>query len=199
MADPLSIITDTEAAASALHPLRRQLLDALVEQSDSAAGLARRLNLPRQKLNYHLRELESHGLIELEEERPRGNCRERVMRASSAMYIVDPDVLGRLGDSAAEARDQFSSTHLIASAARVVRDVATLRQRATDAGQTLATLSLEVDVRFASAAHRNEFAEELTQLIGRLAATYHDEQAPQGRVYRFMMGAHPVITKDVPS
>ena len=35
-----------------------------LDQPDSAAGLARRLGVPRQKLNYHLRLLEDDGLVD---------------------------------------------------------------------------------------------------------------------------------------
>ena len=42
------------------HPLRLKLLEQLIEP-DSAGGLARRLGVPRQVLNYHLRELEGQG------------------------------------------------------------------------------------------------------------------------------------------
>ena len=59
---------------------RLRLVRELVEP-DSAAGLAKRLGLPRQRLNYHLRELEAAGLLELVEERRRGNCVERIVRA----------------------------------------------------------------------------------------------------------------------
>jgi DNA-binding transcriptional ArsR family regulator len=62
-----------------LDPERRRLLEALREEPDSASGLARRLDDSRQRLNYHLRTLEEAGLVELREERRRGNCVERAL------------------------------------------------------------------------------------------------------------------------
>jgi hypothetical protein len=46
-------------------------------------------------------------------------------------------------------------------------------------------------VRFASAEARAGFAEELATAIARLAAKYHDAQAPGGRVFRFVVAGHP--------
>jgi len=54
------VIEYGDRAASAVHPLRLKILAGLGEP-DSAAGLARRLGIPRQKLNYHVRQLEAQG------------------------------------------------------------------------------------------------------------------------------------------
>jgi hypothetical protein len=48
-------------------------------------------------------------------------------------------------------------------------------------------------VRFASAADRNAFAEELATAVGRLTAKYHDESAAGGRRFRLLVGGHPAI------
>ena len=69
MAD-LQFIHAPKAAAALLRPMRRLVLEHLKEP-ESAAGLARRLDIPRQRLNYHLRELEKQGLVECVEERRR--------------------------------------------------------------------------------------------------------------------------------
>ncbi len=51
----VAVVRGTEQAASLLgHPLRLKVLEQLVEP-DSAAGLSRRMGVPRQVLNYHLR------------------------------------------------------------------------------------------------------------------------------------------------
>ncbi|MCZ6834149.1 MAG: helix-turn-helix domain-containing protein [Planctomycetota bacterium] len=190
----LEIIDDPERASALLHPIRRRILSELHEP-DSATGLARKLDLSRQKVNYHLRELEREGFVNLLEERNRRNCVERIMQATARSYIINPDVLGELGETPEGIRDRFSSAYLVASATQMVRDVATLRRRASEVGKSLATLTLQVDVRFATAKDRLGFTEELSNEIARLAAKYHDESAPDGRAYRFMLGAHPVITK----
>ena len=91
----VEVIDDPAAAEASLDPMRSRLLAELAEPA-SAAGLAARLGLPRQKVNYHLRTLEGHGLIELAEERKRGNLTERVMRATAAAYVISPAAMPRL-------------------------------------------------------------------------------------------------------
>ena len=74
----LQIIDDPAVAVVMLDPLRRSVLTALTEPG-SASTLAVDLGLPRQKVNYHLRTLEEHGLVALLEERPRRGLTERVV------------------------------------------------------------------------------------------------------------------------
>lgn len=197
MAAAAQVIQSAAAAETLLNGERLRLLENLTEP-DSASGLARRLKIPRQKVNYHLRELEKHGFVELAEERRKGNCIERVMRATARSYYVSPVALGRLGASASESRDQFSSAYLVAAAARALRDVAILRGRADRAGKRLATLTMESEVRFASAEARKSFADELLGAVAHLVKKYHDDQAESGRAFRFLLGAYPVITKPEP-
>jgi DNA-binding transcriptional ArsR family regulator len=194
MSAALEVIRDTEQAAVLLSPVRLRMLQHLTE-SDSAAGVARKMSLPRQQANYHLRELEKHGLVELVEERKKGNCVERIVQSTARAYLISPEVLGRLGDTSGAVQDRFSSAYLIAAAARMVRDVAMLRDRADRAGKSIATMTLETEIRFASAADRHAFAEELATEIARLAAKYHKEDVPGGKLTRVVAGAYPAITK----
>ena len=191
----LEIIRDPDKAATLLSPARLQLLERL-EEPTSASGLSRQLGIPRQKINYHLGELESAGLVEFIEERRRGNCLERIVRASARSYIISPETLGRLGRAPNVERDRFSAAYLIATAIRAIRDLITLRSRADRAKKTLATLTLETEIRFASAAARQQFTEELARTVAQLTAKYHDDQAPTGRKFRFFLGAYPAITKN---
>ncbi len=61
----------------------------------SAATLAARVGLTRQKVNYHLRALERHRLVAVAEERQWGGLTERLLIASAASYVVSPSALGR--------------------------------------------------------------------------------------------------------
>jgi DNA-binding transcriptional ArsR family regulator len=63
------LIDDPAAAGMSLDQVR---LPAELTEPGSATTLAGKLDLPRQKLNYHLRALEKHGLVELVEERRKG-------------------------------------------------------------------------------------------------------------------------------
>lgn len=187
---PLSVIREPDQAAVLMDPLRRHILR-LLAQPQSAAALGRQLELPRQKVNYHLRELEGAGLVELVEERKRGNCIERVVRATARSYLISPEVLGELGSDPDAVRDRFSAAYLIAAAGRAIRELAALRARADAEQKRLATLTLETDVRFASPAARKAFTEELASLVAEITAKYHDEEAQDGRAFRLLVGAYP--------
>ncbi|HEX9892965.1 MAG TPA: helix-turn-helix domain-containing protein [Gemmatimonadales bacterium] len=195
LASPLSVIDDPRRASLALDPIRLRLLQELA-QPDSAVGLARRLGLPRQKINYHLRLLEEQGLVELVEERRRRNCTERVVRAVAHSYLINPAALGALAADPSRVSDRTSSTYLIATAAQVIRDVASLRDQADTAGKKLPTLTLQVDIRFASPADQQAFAQELSEDVARLTAKYHDDQAAGGRRFRFISGAYPAPAQE---
>ena len=153
------------------------------------------MKIPRQKINYHLRELEKHGLIEQVEERKKGNCVERIVRATARHYLISPEALGNLAADPGQIQDRLSSTYLVAVAASTIRDLAVLRSKAEQTGKQLATFTLETNVRFASVADLSAFAEELTSAVARLTAKYHNENAPRGRVFRFIAGSYPAITK----
>jgi DNA-binding transcriptional ArsR family regulator len=187
---PLDVVRSAESAAALLDPTRQQLL-AHLRESDSATGLARRLKLPRQRINYHLKVLEGAGLVELVEERRKGNCLERVVRATARAFIISPEALGELGPTAELAADRLSSAYLVAAAGRTIREVAVLEDKAKREGKRVATLTLEADVRFASAEARARFAEELADAVAGIAARYHDDRASGGRRFRLLAAVHP--------
>lgn len=186
----VDVVAETERAQALLAPARLELLEHLA-QPDSAAGLARRLGLPRQRVNYHLRELESQHLIEVVEERRRGNCVERTYRRTGQAYTISTAALGRLGTTPEDVQDRFSSAFQIALASRAVRELGALQSGARSARKKLPTFALEVDVRFASAEARNAFAGELADAVAELVRKHHDEESRGGRAFRFYLGAYP--------
>lgn len=190
MTAALATVRDPAQAAMLMDPVRRDLVVHLAEP-DSAAGLSRRLGIPRQRLNYHLRELERVGVLECVGERRKGNCVERLMRATARAYVVSPETLGALGSSPEAAADRFSALALVHASATTIRTVAALDARARREGKRLATLSLESEIRFAGPEARAAFTEELTGQIARLVAKYHDDAAPAGRRFRLTVAAHP--------
>ncbi len=190
----LSVIDDPAAAGISLDPVRVRLLAELVEPG-SASSLAGKVGLARQKVNYHLRTLEQHGLIELVAERRKGNMTERVMQAVASSYVISPAALGAVAPDPRRAPDRLSARWLIALAARTVRDVGDLLTAATTAGKRVATFALDGEVRFASAADRAGFADELAQAVTALVAKYHDESAPAGRPHRVVVAIHPEIRR----
>lgn len=188
--DPVRVLDDPARIRAALSPLRRRLLGELHEPQ-SASSLAERLGMPRQRLGYHLRVLEREGLVELVEERQRRGFRERLLRTTARALVVDPQVLERAGQDADEVRDRFSSAYLVATAARLVGDVAALREGAADEGKRLATLTLDTEVAFRSPREMKAFTEELTTRVADLVAAYHRPDDEASRPYRMVIGMHP--------
>lgn len=191
----VAVIEDPAAAEVSLDPVRARLLAELAEPG-SATMLAAKVGLPRQKVNYHLRTLEQHGLVELVEERRKGNVNERLLQATAASYVISPTALAAVQPDPARSPDRLSARWLLAVSARLVRDVGTLITGATRAKKRLATFALDGEVRFASAADRAAFAEELAGFMTQLVAKYHDEQAEGGRPHRVVVALHPSVTAD---
>jgi DNA-binding transcriptional ArsR family regulator len=191
----VAVIDDPAAAEVSLDPVRTRLLAALAEPG-TASSVAPSAGLTRQKANYHLRALERHGLVELVEERRKGNCTERVLRATAASYVISPAALSALAPDPDRSPDQASARWMLALAGRLVSEVGELIESATAAKQPLATFAVDSEIRFASAADRAAFAEELGDAVAGLVAKYHDAGAPGGRKHRLVMALHPSITKN---
>jgi DNA-binding transcriptional ArsR family regulator len=190
----IQVIEDPIAATVALEPIRSRLLSELATPA-SAATLAVRVGLARQKISYHLNTLESHGLVRLVEERKWGGLTERLLVASAASYVVSPSALGPVAVDPSREADRLSASYLIALGSRIVREVADLVRRAKETGKRLATLSVDAEVRFRSATDRAAFTQELTEVIAKLVSKYHDASAPGGRAHRLVVVAHPLPQK----
>jgi DNA-binding transcriptional ArsR family regulator len=178
----VEVIEDPAAAAVALDPVRARLLAELTEPA-SAAALAERVGLARQKVNYHLRTLEAHGLVEPAGERRWGGLTERLLVATAESYLVSPAALGPVQ------ADRLSARYLIALGARMVREIADLARRAERTGKRLPVLALDTEIRFASAADRAAFTDELTGAVTALVSRYHDAG---GRPHRLVVVSHPL-------
>jgi DNA-binding transcriptional ArsR family regulator len=187
----VEVIDDPSAAVVALDPTRARLLAELSEPG-SASALAARVGLPRQKVNYHLRTLEAHGLVREVEQRRWGGLTERVLVASAASYVVSPAALGRCASDPRRSSDRLSARYLVALAARVVREVGALARLAEQQGKRLPTLALDTQIAFRSAAERAAFTNDLAAAVTALVARYHDPTAPGARPHRVVVAAHPV-------
>ena len=186
------MIEDPAAAEASLDPMRTRLLAELAEPQ-SATMLATRVGLARQKVNYHLRTLERHGLVELVEERRKGNVTERVLQATAASYVISPTALAAVQPDPSRSPDKLSARWLLALASRLVRDVGLLLTASTKARKRVATFAVDGEVRFASAADRAAFAEELAGAVTALVTKYHDESAEGGRTHRIVVAVHPSV------
>ena len=142
----IQVIDDPAAATVALDPMRSRLLSELATPA-SAATLAARVGLTRQKVNYHLNALEAHGLVQLAQQRKWGGLTERLLVATAASYVVSPGALGPVAVDPNREVDRLSASYLIALGARMVSEVGDLVRRAKATGKRLATLSVDTEIQ----------------------------------------------------
>lgn len=187
----VEVIADPASAAAALDPVRAKLLAELREPA-SASTLASRLGVPRQRINYHLRLLEKHGLVEVAGTRAWGGLTERHLVATAAGYVISPEAMGAAGSALQPSTDRMSAEYVVALAARVVSEVGGMARNAVRQRKRLPVFGLDTAIRFGSPADRAAFAEELTVAVNRLVSKYHDERTPNGRWQRLMVSVHPV-------
>lgn len=184
--DDVRVLADAAAVAVALDPARAAILDALAEPG-SAATVAAAIGSTRQKVNYHLKALEAHGLVELAEERTWGGITERLVRRSARRLVVSPDVLQGDGLDPNELADTLSASYLIAVNARTVSEVGAIADRAAK-GSRVPTLTVDTVVGFASPGDRAAFAADLQAAVAQLVARYHHDD---GRPHRLTVSSYP--------
>jgi len=191
----IEVIEDPAAAEASLDPIRTRILQELAEPA-SATQLAAKVGLPRQKVNYHLKALESHGLVELVEERKKGNVTERILRATAASYLISPAALASVAPDPRRFADRFSAFWLLALAGRTVQEMGKLIAGAAAAKKKLASFAIDGEITFRTAADRAAFAEELGVAVTRLVDKYHDGgsgAAASGRKHRLVVVLHPAL------
>nr|MDT0665500.1 helix-turn-helix domain-containing protein [Micromonospora sp. DSM 115978] len=140
----VDVIEDAAVATVALDPTRARLLAELAQPA-SASMLSPRVGLPRQKINYHLRTLAAHGLVQAVEQRRHGGLTEQLYQATASSYVVSPAALGAVASDPARSHDRLSARYLVALAARLVRELGDLTRRADAAGKRLPILTLDAE------------------------------------------------------
>ena len=189
------VIDDGGVATAVLHPLRLEILSELSEP-ESAAGLARRIGIPRQQVNYHVRRLEEQGLVELVGERRVRNCLERLVQAVGRSYVISPAALGELAADPEQIEDAASSAYLVAVVSEMVRELAALQHEPGQPDKDVRTLALRADVRFRSQVTQDQFAAELADEVARLVAKYDVPRGHKGRRLRVLASAYPVPSNE---
>jgi DNA-binding transcriptional ArsR family regulator len=187
--DPTFSVRDPETLQALAHPIRIQVLEALREPA-SAAAVARRIGQPRQKVNYHLKELERAGLVQRIEERRSGNFIETIYRTVARTFLVSPQVAWADKRRFDALRSQHSLETLVLLGERLQRDAAGLLDRAAFDGAEIASASVAAEVRFASEAEREAFLNEYLRSVAPLLERYG---AKRGAAYRVMLAAYPEV------
>lgn len=184
--DDIRVLNDAVAVEVALDPIRTSILDALAEPG-SAASIAATVGLTRQKVNYHLKSLEAHGLVERAGERAWGGITERYVQRSARHLVVAPDVLEGRAPDPNEIADRLSAAYLVAVNARTVSEVGSITGNAAN-GTRVPTLTVDTVIGFKSPADRAAFAAELQSALADLAARYHHDD---GRPHRLTVSSYP--------
>jgi len=194
----LDLVREPAQAAILLHhPLRLKILAALLEP-DSATGVARRMKLPRQTVNYHVRELARARLLARAGRRRRRHLFEQCYVATARGYVLSPELLGKLAGDPIQVADTLSAKYLLGLASKLQSELARSVDLAAAAGKRLATLSINTQLRFTSPEQRAAFTVELQRAILEVAArhtspfTNSDGSAAEGRPFRLMVGCYPI-------
>jgi DNA-binding transcriptional ArsR family regulator len=194
----LDLVREPAHAAVLLHhPLRLKILAALMEP-DSATGVARRMNLPRQTVNYHVRELARSRFLARAGRRRRRHLYEQCYVATARGYVLSPELLGKLAADPAQVADAFSAKYLLGLASKVQSELARSVELATTTGKRLATLSINTELRFTSPEQRAAFTAELqraiVETVGRHSSPFTNANGSvaEGRPFRLVVGCYPI-------
>jgi DNA-binding transcriptional ArsR family regulator len=187
MAEAVHVVDDIEALQVLGHPLRVQILGALREPA-SAASVARQVEQSRQKVNYHLKELERAGFVEPVEERRIGNFIETLYQSVARSFVVSPQVAWADPRRVDALRQQHTLERLVMVGEQVQQDAAALLDRAAFDGEQIASAVVEADVHFANERDRAAFLGEYLEAIQRLCDRY---RARDGLPYKVVVAAYP--------
>jgi DNA-binding transcriptional ArsR family regulator len=191
--DPVFSVRNAETLQALAHPIRVQILESLREPA-SAATVARRIGLSRQKVNYHLKELERAGLVQQIEERRVGNFIESVYRAVARTFLVSPEVAWADGRRLETMQTQHSLETLVMLGERLQRDAASLLDRAAFEGEQIASASVSAEISFENEQQREAFLNEYLKSLAPLLERYGSKG---GAPYRVVLAAYPEAEGDL--
>ena len=189
--DTFKILEPQELGAMA-SPFRQQLLESLATP-ESASGLARRYEMSRQRIGYHMRDLERAGCIEITGERQHRGLKEKLYRTRPMVYAFAPP-----SDEQRQRQDRFSWAALVDLVARTLWDLMSLRRRADAQGKRLATLAIEADLYFETPAQRKAFTESLIDAVEDVVRDHEQPKSETARAFRLVIGAFPKPAKKEP-
>jgi DNA-binding transcriptional ArsR family regulator len=195
----LETVVSPSRAGALLHPLRLQIL-ALARQPASAADLAKRLGLPRQRVNYHVRALERAGFLRAAGRRRKRNMIEQRYVATARGFVLSPTLLGPVGADWRDIGDTGSADYLLALAEQLRADVERAAREA--GGERVPIVSLKSQFRFESVAQRTEFAQALREAVVGVIARHaspnrtDDGRAGRGQAHRMVLACYPVAAAE---
>jgi hypothetical protein len=162
------------------------------------------MNLPRQTINYHVRELARAHLLSRAGRRRRRRLYEQCYVATARGYALSPELLGKLAADPSQVADAFSAAYLIGLTSKMQSELGRVSDLAHKAGKRLATLSMNTELRFTSAEQRAKFTQELqsaiVDLVARNSAPFQNDDGTkaEGRPFRLVLGCYPIPAEEQP-
>ncbi len=187
MARAVLTVKEPAALQALSHPTRVEIL-AMLREPASAADVARRIGQSRQRVNYHLHELEDAKLIERVGERRTGNFVAMLYRAVARAFVVSPRVAWGDERRARAFRAQHALETLVVLGERLQHDAAVLLDRAAFDGEEIASVAVTAEMRFASEVDREAFVKEYVSAVAKLTEKYASKK---GEPYRAVLATYP--------
>lgn len=180
-------ITDPAALEVLAHPIRRKILAAL-RSPGSAASIGRLIGLPRQKVNYHLKELARVKLVRSSGERRKGHLIEKLYEAVAGTFVLSPRT-GWDDDRRRQAlHDQISLARLVQLGEQLQQDAIALLDCAAWDDEQIPSASVETEIRFRDESARAAFMREYLEALGPLIDKYG---VRDGESFRVMLAVYP--------
>ncbi len=203
MLGDLHCIANRAHAAAVLQPLRLEILR-LAREPVSASELSSRLNLSRQRVNYHVRLLARSGFLRRAGRRRRRNMIEQRYVASARAFLLSPELLGAVGADWRSIEDTAGAGYLLALNCQMGSDLVRVWRESGKTGKRVPILSLKSQFRFESAEQRERFTRAIQEAVVRVLTDYTspnlapDGSPSPGKPYRLVLGCYPYLPQETP-
>lgn len=182
--------------AAILHPLRRHVLAELAEPA-SPAEVARRVGIPAQLANYHIRALEAVGLASEVETVRRRNFLEHRFRAIARSFTLSTRL--PLSDEQRRRLQSDGTLQQLVQTGDAIRQDALQLLDASEIGCPLAAAALSIDVQLADGADRQAFVQAMAEAVRRAAEPFRRAPGPRTLQYRTHFAIYPTARPLEPS
>jgi DNA-binding transcriptional ArsR family regulator len=202
----IHVLDNPETIRVIADPVRLRLLELLRQQPRTVTELAELLDVPRTRLYYHVRLLEEHGLITVDDTRIVSGITEKRYRVTAYRFSVAKSLLGATGSDTSPL-DVYLSVVLDEAAAEIRRaidaDLIELEATHEDAFRPRRLVIGRQWFRFTDA-ELEEFARRYEDLFSDFAGNAvlgHDTVGAgptEGTLYEFLTSFYPVVPPSDP-
>ena len=177
------LFLDRLEQADALFKPRRVDVLRLLAEPRTCTEIGRELGDSPQKVYYHVKRLQSAGLVELVDERRVRGIVEGIYRAVARSYWVSPEIAGRLGPPRAR-EELLGLGYLLNLSEELSADLARLAMEPV----TLPSFGIAGDITL-SPADGAAFVSELQRAFGEVLSKYSGAEG--GHTFRLALACYP--------